>query len=248
MKGNKMTHAWKVRALSAALTIFFGFSLIGVLLVDKQYKKNTTLHNDVAKCNIELKEWRAAYEHLSRTDLKPIILRLQPRLDPALAHSISESILKYSHEYRLPPELVIHIMNRESRFKPLVRSSAGAVGLMQIMTKAHKDKLKEMGITAEEAYHIDNNIKLGCWIFREYFNSGNDIKKTLLKYVGGNHQQYVEDILIGFTNEAIVGVKDVQGMREVEEGDRGTEDQNEPQRDRELEKETTNDKSNGQSS
>ena len=41
------------------------------------------------KTHVELKEWRAAYEHLSRTDLKPIILRLQPRLDPALAWSIS---------------------------------------------------------------------------------------------------------------------------------------------------------------
>lgn len=118
---------------------------------------------------------------------------------------------------------------------------------MQIMTKAHKDKLKEMGITAEEAYHIDNNIKLGCWIFREYFNSGNDIKKTLLRYVGGNHEKYVEDILIGFTNEAIVGVKDVSGMREVEEGDGETEDQSEPQRNGEPEKEVINSESGDQS-
>jgi hypothetical protein len=242
-----MTEAWKVRILSAALTIFFGFSLIGVLLVDKQHTKNTTLYNKVVECNVELKEWRAAYEHLSRTDLKPIILRLQPRLDPALATSISESVLKYSQEYKLPPELIIHIINRESRFRPLVRSKAGAVGLMQIMTKAHKDKLKEMGITPQEAYHIDNNIKLGCWIFREYFNSGNDIKKTLLRYVGGNHEKYVEDILIGFTNEAIVGVKDVQGVREVEEGDRGTEDQGEPQRNGEPEKEVINGESGDKS-
>ncbi len=242
-----MTEAWKIKILSAALTIFFGFSLVGVLLVDKQYKKNTTLYNEAVECNVELKEWRAAYEHLSRTDLKPVILRLQPRLDPALADAISESVLKYSHEYRLPPELVIHIINRESRFRPLVKSSAGAVGLMQIMVKVHGDKLKEMEITPEEAYHIDNNIKLGCWIFREYFNSGNDIKKTLLKYVGGNHTQYVEDILIGFTNEAIVGVKDVQGMREVEEGDRGTETQDEPQRNGELEKEIINGESGDQS-
>jgi len=242
-----MTEAWKIKILSAALTIFFGFSLVGVLLVDKQYKKNITLYNEAVECNVELKEWRAAYEHLSRTDLKPIILRLQPRLDPQLANSISEAVLKYSHEYKLPPELIIHIMNRESRFRPLVRSSAGAVGLMQIMTKAHKDKLKEMGITPEEAYHIDNNIKLGCWIFREYFNSGNDIKKTLLRYVGGNHEKYVEDILIGFTNEAIVGVKDVQGVREVEEGNGAVEDKGEPQRNGEPEKETTNGESGDQS-
>jgi hypothetical protein len=129
----------------------------------------------------------------------------------------------------------------------MVRSKAGAVGLMQIMVKAHKDKLKEMKITAEEAYHIDNNIKLGCWIFREYFNSGNDIKKTLLKYVGGNHEQYVEDILIGFTNEAIVGVKDVQGMREVEEGERGTENKGEHERSGEIEEETSNSKNGIQS-
>lgn len=213
--------------------------LISILVISKTRSSIHDIRIEVEKRAVELKEWRAAYEHLSRTDLMPIILNLQPRLDPELAKHISESVLKYSQEYRLPPRLIVHIIYRESRFRPLARSKAGAVGLMQIMTKAHEDKLKEMNITPEEVYHIDNNIKLGCWIFREYFNQGNDIKKTLLRYVGGNNEQYVEDILVGFSNEAIVGVKDVLGMSEIEGRKSNAETQTEPERSGEHEEESS---------
>jgi len=171
------------------------------------------------------------FEEQKKEDLLPIILRLQPKLDPTLARTISDNILLYSKEYSLPPKLVIHIINRESNFSPLARSKAGAIGLMQIMVKAHKDKLEKLGITPQQAYHIDNNIRLGCWIFRDYFNTTKDVRKTLTKYVGGNHEEYIKDILTGFTNEEILGVENGKSVseenKEIGERERNVETQTE---------------------
>jgi hypothetical protein len=185
-----------------------------VLLVTKIDLDNC--QTDKISTEIQANQWKIAYNHFNKTDLEPIIRRLQPKLDGKLAERISNEILKYSSEYRLPPNLVIHVMNRESGFRPLITSKAGALGLMQVIPKWHKEKLEAMKISKNEVYHIDNNVKLGCWILREYFDQSGDIEKTLKKYVGGNHEVYIKDILIGFANEAIVGVKDVQGVPETE--------------------------------
>jgi len=247
-----MTKKWKERILGFFISIFFLTALVSTGLAFDYYGNWKEEIGIRAEAQNMMFEWKEAYEKISSKNLMPIITRLQSRLDPMLAREVSDAIQKYSNEYRLPPELVIHIIDRESRFRPLAKSKAGAVGLMQIMTKAHKDKLKKMNITAEEAYHIENNIKLGCWIFREYFDKEKDIKKTLLRYVGGNHEKYVEDILIAFTNEAIIGVK-VERKENGEElsrdieGERGPEAPTVYERERELKEKIVDSKGDGQS-
>jgi soluble lytic murein transglycosylase len=74
-----------------------------------------------------------------------------------------EPIESWSQERQLNPLLVTALIRQESRFMPNIKSSAGAVGLMQVMPDtgawiAQKIKLKE--------YQLDNpddNIKLGTW-------------------------------------------------------------------------------------
>ena len=133
----------------------------------------------------------------------PLIMELRPQLDPTIAKEINNAIMKYSREYRLPPTFVLHLMKRESNFDTLARSKVGAVGLMQVLPKAHRDKMKKIGITNGDLYHIDNNVRLGCWILRDYFNKTGSIEKALKRYVGGNHATYTSDILVGYANTMI---------------------------------------------
>lgn len=150
------------------------------------------------------------------TSVTPLIMKLRPQLDPSIAKEINAAIIKYSREFRLPPTFVLYLMKRESGFDVLAKSKAGAVGLMQVMPKAHKDKMEKIGITNGNLYHIDNNVRLGCWIFRDYFNKTGSIEKALKKYVGGNHSTYTTDILIGFTN-TMIPRKEPQKKEEVDE-------------------------------
>lgn len=74
-----------------------------------------------------------------------------------------EPIEAWSQERQLNPLLVTALIRQESRFMPGIKSSAGAVGLMQVMPDtgtwiAQKIKLKEFELTDP-----DDNIKLGTW-------------------------------------------------------------------------------------
>ena len=145
----------------------------------------------------------AAFGIKDNKKLLDSIYILSPRIDPILAVQIQQSIIKHSKYYVLPPLFVLSVINRESTLRPLVVSKVGCLGLMQINPKAHTDKFKKMGITESEVFHVDNNIKLGCWVLRDYINQYKDVEKALKKYVGGNLQVYVDDI---FTTHAILAV------------------------------------------
>lgn len=132
-----------------------------------------------------------------------IIRRLKPHLRESIVTEIDTAIVKYSEQYRIPPEFIVYLMDRESDFRPQAISSVGAIGLMQIFTKYHKDKMELLGIQHLEVYEIDNNIHLGCWILREYLDQTGSIDKALTRYVGGKHPSYVRDILSGYANEMI---------------------------------------------
>ena len=137
------------------------------------------------------------------TTLIKIIQQQQPKIDQLIAKPMVEAILKYSKKYNFPPELIIALINRESKFRPMVISSANCVGLMQINAKFHPEKLKKLNIKGKEIFYIDNNIQLGCMILREYYDNTKSIEKALIKYVGGKHPSYVCDILSNYTDLSI---------------------------------------------
>ncbi len=139
----------------------------------------------------------------AKPNVMPIIRRLKPSIDTVLLKEINEAIIKYSKMYDLPPELVVYVMKRESHFKPLAKSKVGAIGLMQVFPKWHKDKMEVMGITYDEVYEIDHNVRLGVWILSDYLDLHGTIDKALTRYVGGKHPSYVRDILVGFTHEML---------------------------------------------
>jgi soluble lytic murein transglycosylase-like protein len=139
-------------------------------------------------------------------DIKILIEEMQPKLDRFIIDKIAESILKYSEEYNIPHELITILIYRESSFNTTAVSSAKCVGLMQINPAAHKDKIKDLGLNHYDLFKIDNNIKLGCMILHEYYVRDNDIIKALGRYVGGEHQKYINDIAYAFMN---VGVKKI---------------------------------------
>ncbi len=143
------------------------------------------------------------YEFTNTEKISASIGRLNPKVDPIMREIYAENIVKMAHKYGFPPQLIVSIIHRESSFNPTAVSSVDCLGLMQIHP-VHVDKFKKLGITLEEVPHINHNIQLGCMILREYLDGkkGN-IKEALLRYVGGNHQSYVTDILNMTTNMII---------------------------------------------
>jgi soluble lytic murein transglycosylase-like protein len=96
-------------------------------------------------------------------------------------------------ELRLPPGLVMAMIDVESRFNRYAVSSAGAVGLMQVMPFWPE----QLGMRRYELTHIAQNIRMGCAIFRHYLGvEHKDVRKALARYNGSIGRRDYPDLIV----------------------------------------------------
>ena len=86
-------------------------------------------------------------------------------------------------ETKLDPLLILSVIAIESRFNPFAESPMGAQGLMQVMSKVHKDKFEDHG-GVKAALNPVANIKVGSKILKEYVRRGGSVEAGLKSYVG----------------------------------------------------------------
>lgn len=86
-------------------------------------------------------------------------------------------------EMKLDPLLILSVMAIESRFNPFAESPVGAQGLMQVMSKIHKEKFQKLG-GVQAALNPVANIKVGAQILKEYVRRGGSVEAGLKMYVG----------------------------------------------------------------
>lgn len=107
-------------------------------------------------------------------------------------------ILKTAHQQarnnKLPPEMVLAVIDIESAFNPYALSSAGAQGLMQVMPFWRRE-LEELG--KGRLIDIDYNLLMGCTILKYYYDmEKGDWTKALARYNGSvGRQDYSNKVL-----------------------------------------------------
>jgi soluble lytic murein transglycosylase-like protein len=96
-------------------------------------------------------------------------------------------------EQRLPPGLVMAVMDIESRFNRWAVSSAGAVGLMQVMPFWPAD----LGMKRHQLTQIEANMRMGCAILRFYLKrEKNDVRRALARYNGSVGRREYPDLVV----------------------------------------------------
>lgn len=93
----------------------------------------------------------------------------------------------------LPPNLVLALIQVESAFKADAMSSAGAVGLMQIMPFW----VEELGLPIDDLTEPNRNLRYGCTILAHYLAvERGDFTRALARYNGSLGQTwYPERVL-----------------------------------------------------
>jgi len=121
-------------------------------------------------------------KYLAEVWLTDMSLRLKKYIS-----SPSERIkmLRILHEEatraRIPPEMVLALIEVESAFNRYAISYVGARGLMQVMPFW----LKEIGKPHENMFDIRTNLRMGCTILRHYLDrEKGDKRKALARYNG----------------------------------------------------------------
>jgi soluble lytic murein transglycosylase-like protein len=82
------------------------------------------------------------------------------KVDPESLSTWTTEASRQAKARGIEPTLALAVISVESRFQPNVRSGAGAVGLMQVMLRAHPDAVKAVG-GARQASAPMGNIAVG---------------------------------------------------------------------------------------
>lgn len=79
-----------------------------------------------------------------------------------------DKIEKYSTKYNLSPSMVASVIKIESNYNPNAISSAGAIGLMQLMPTTASEIANKLGKdwNYNDLFDVDNNIEIGCYYLR----------------------------------------------------------------------------------
>ena len=101
-------------------------------------------------------------------------------------------------QQRLPPGLVLAVMDIESRFNRWAVSAAGAVGLMQVMPFWPE----QLGMQRHQLTQVESNLRMGCAILRFYLaRERNDVRKALARYNGSiGRRGYPDLVIVRWTN------------------------------------------------
>jgi soluble lytic murein transglycosylase-like protein len=200
MRSHSFAPAWVVdlrRALLASL--FAAIALAANIIARAEKQLDPELRSVVSRAIAQAECFTdrhdsAVWYKLMEPRLRRIVRDEGERLD----------ILKYVYceahragEPRLPPGLVMAVIDIESRFDRWAVSRAGAVGLMQVMPFWPE----QLGMRRHELTRVGPNIQMGCAILRHYLtHERNNVAKALARYNGSvGRREYPDKVIYRWT-------------------------------------------------
>ena len=111
--------------------------------------------------------------------------------------------LKYGEEYGVSPELLMAVIERESRGDSQAYNGTDS-GIMQIAEKWHYDRMEKLGVS--DLFDTDQNIHIGADFLAELFEQYGDAEFVLMCYNMGYetaYEYYSQGIISEYAQEII---------------------------------------------
>ena len=131
----------------------------------------------------------------NRLRQKPADLRLGDDIGAAAQRILRAVHCESSKQSMLRdrPQLVLAVIDVESSFNPFAVSSAGAVGMMQVMPFWPQ----ELGLTKRDLLDIEMNIRMGTSILAYYLErERGDYRRALARYNGSVGRRAYPDLVL----------------------------------------------------
>ena len=106
------------------------------------------------------------------------------RIAHKAAGVLIQNVFQVAEEFNLDPQLILAVIAIESRYNPFAESAVGAQGLMQVMTRVHKDKFEQFADGPDAALNPLANIQVGSQILRDCIKRRGSVQGGLACYVG----------------------------------------------------------------
>lgn len=117
--------------------------------------------------------------------------------DPAERFELLRLIHREANRAGVPPEFVLAVIEIESHFDRYAVSSAGALGMMQIMPFWKK----EIGREEDNLIDVQTNLRYGCTILKYYYDRAKgNWAEALARYNGsfGYYWTYSEKVMVAW--------------------------------------------------
>lgn len=135
--------------------------------------------------------------------------------------SYAAAVVDFSEKYDVPASLILAMTERESAFKIKAHSSAGALGLMQVMPTTAQEISADLGIRHYNLFKIRDNVHFGSYYIMKMMDEfGGDVGLAVRAYncgptyvqkvVGGEYSDYPQETRLYVLR--ILGDKDVDGF------------------------------------
>lgn len=111
------------------------------------------------------------------------VIQVKAAENTYLSEEIQEACIKHGEEYNICPELLMAIIEKESRGNPDVENGS-CKGLMQINISFQKDRMKILGV--KDIFSIDGNIHVGTDYIAELISENDDLYYVLMCYNMGS--------------------------------------------------------------
>ena len=162
--------------LAAPLTAAAGAQIYEPL-ADSVRARLSTLVSDRAPATVHFRSSQDAQRWLADMDA-----RLAPRIpDRKQRMELLRTVHYEALRARLDPQLVLGVIEVESRFRKYAVSAAGARGYMQVMPFW----VKLIGQPRHNLFHLRSNLAYGCAILRHYLDmESGDYFRALGRYNG----------------------------------------------------------------
>lgn len=153
---------------------------------------NSTQTEKIAEAIVEKKDKDVKTVETESGQKQVVSIRMQLVEDhiPKRAESFRQYITKHSSTHNIDEPLVYAVIEQESSFNPMAKSSAGAYGLMQIVpVSGGRDanvyvNNRDVTPKPQELYDPDFNIQLGVGYLKKqmkvYFKGVRDIRSSML--------------------------------------------------------------------
>lgn len=126
------------------------------------------------------------------SDMDQRLARHRPKLGADYRLDLLKQVHHEATRAAISPELVLAVIDIESRFDRYAISAVGAQGLMQVMPFW----LKEIGHPEDNLFDLHTNLRMGCTILKYYLDkSDGDVRRALGRYNGTRHRKYGDKVL-----------------------------------------------------
>jgi soluble lytic murein transglycosylase len=126
----------------------------------------------------------------------------------------------HAANYRLNPALLAAVIEQESKFRTDAKSSAGAIGLMQLQPATAKGIAIRTGgnkFVVSDLYDPEINVRYGAWYLRHLLDKYKDERTALAAYNAGqaNVSEWLRDdkgIAFAETRSYVAHVEKLKGI------------------------------------